>query len=119
MEAKLLSGRHAMITPKTKAYLETESVKATMAGAPFALDTLIQLAHTYEKNYNKVPTMNLTCGTNSVELRQNITQQSSIISYLKKENARAAEVNWTTSCTWPQLHSKEISQKKRDQYQTS
>jgi hypothetical protein len=55
MEAKLLSGLYAMITPKTKAYLETESVKATMAGAPFALDTLIQLAHLYEKNYNEYP----------------------------------------------------------------
>jgi hypothetical protein len=93
MEAKLLSGLHAMITPKTKAYLETESVKATMAGAPFALDTLRQLAHTYEKNYNEVPTMNLTCGTNSVELQQKITQQSSIIADLKKENAQAQEVN--------------------------
>jgi hypothetical protein len=93
MEAKLLSGLHAMITPKTKAYLETESVKATMAGAPFALDTLIQLAHTYEKNYNEVPTMNLTCGTNSVELQRKITQQSSLIADLKKENARAQEVN--------------------------
>jgi hypothetical protein len=77
----------------TKAYLETESVKATMAGAPFALDTLIQLAHTNEKNYNDVPTMNLTCGTNSVELQQKITQQSSIIADWKKENAQAQEVN--------------------------
>ena len=76
-----------MINPKTKAYLETEIVKATMAGAPFALDTLIQLAHMYEKNYNEVPTMNLTCRTNSVELQQKITQQSSIIADLKKENA--------------------------------
>ena len=92
LEAKLQTGLFALITPKTKAYLEIESNKATMAGAPFTVESLIQLANTYEKSYNEVPTMTLTCGTNSVDLQRKITQQSSTIKSLEKTNNQTAEV---------------------------
>lgn len=69
-ESKMLSGLFALITPKTEAYLETESFRATIAGAPFKINSLIQMAHTYEKSYSEVPTMALTCSTNSVDLQR-------------------------------------------------
>ena len=92
-ESKMLSGLFALITPKTKAYLETESCRATIAGAPFKIESLIQMAHTYEKSYNEVPTMALTCGTNSVDLQRKITAQSSQIKTLEKEHAKQIEAN--------------------------
>ena len=92
-ESKMLSGLFALILPKTKAYLDIESCRATIAGAPFKIDSLIQMAHTYEKSYNEVPTMTLTCGTNSVDLQRKITAQSSQIKTLEKEHARQIEAN--------------------------
>ena len=87
----MLSGLFALITPKTKAYLDTESCKATIAGAPFKIESLIQMAHTYEKSYNEVPTMALTCGTNSVDLQRKITAQSSKIKKLETEEAQQGD----------------------------
>ena len=52
----MLSGLFALITPKTKELLETESCRATIAGAPFKIESLIQMAHTNEKSYNEVTT---------------------------------------------------------------
>ena len=92
-ESKMLSGLFALITPKTKAYLDTESCKATIAGAPFKIESLIQMAHTYEKSYGEVPTMALTCGTNSVDLQRKITAQSSKIKKLETEQAQQIEAN--------------------------
>ena len=80
------------IAPKTKAYLETESCKATIAGAPFKLESHIQMAHTYEKSYNEVPTKALTCGTNSVDLQRKITSRAATIRTLQTENAKTTDV---------------------------
>ena len=91
-EARMLSGLFALISSKTKAYLETESCKATIAGAPFEIDSLIQMAHTYEKSYNEVPTQTLTCGTNSVEMQRKITSQAATIKTLQTENTKNTEV---------------------------
>jgi hypothetical protein len=92
MEARMQTGLFALISPKTKAYLETESCKATIAGAPFKLESLIQMAHTYEKSYNEVPTQALTCGTNSVELQRKVASQATLIKNLQSETAKNSEV---------------------------
>jgi hypothetical protein len=86
------TGLFALISPKTKAYLETESCKATIAGAPFKLESLIQMAHTYEKSYNEVPTQALTCGTNSVDLQRKVASQAAMIKTLQSETAKNSEV---------------------------
>ena len=91
-EARMLTGLFALISQKTKAYLETESCKATIAGAPFKLESLIQMAHTYEKSYNEVPTQTLTCGTNSVDLQRKVASQAATIKTLQSENSKNADV---------------------------
>ena len=93
IESRLLSGLYALITPKTKAYLDTESIRATIAGAPFTVETLVRMADIYEKSNNEMPTMPLTCGTNSVELQRKVTQQAALIKSLQKDNTQNVDVN--------------------------
>jgi hypothetical protein len=93
VEARLLTGLNALISSKTKAYLDTESIRATIAGAPFTVETLTKMADIYEKTHNEIPTMTLTCGTNSVELQKKVTQQAALLKTLQKDSNKTLEVS--------------------------
>jgi hypothetical protein len=92
MDSQRQTGLFSIVTPKTRSYLEIENAKATMAGAPMKVDSLIRLASTFEKTYNEVPTMTITSGTNSVELQRKVAQQSSALKSIEKANTQSAEV---------------------------
>ncbi len=83
----------AMVTPKTKKYLDMRNTEALLTRAPLKFDNLLRLAEKYKKNCSEVPTMNLTVSTNLVESQSTITAQISKIKELQKSSNQVQDLS--------------------------